>query len=462
MLYLVKYKRPLNTYFVDDLSLRVMGDKYVDHNPESNPPNGEDFKLYTMDLSYFSGKMEMYLRYKQIRFQRIEPTSKEFETILSPNTGTEQLPQLYDCRKSTIDSKRWLRDTTPMIQYLEEEYPKYSILPECELQQFFQLLFEDYADEYLWRHAMFMRWEPTFDRKVMGERFYYEFTMQAPFRLKFVPHFMRPYLMSLRQWLLSSYGEDCTTQRKKDVIVNYYYKLLSVLEEILSKQPYLFGNKPTLVDFAFSGPFFRHFFSDFTPRKIMQQKAPAVHEWVARLWNAQGEKFVDLESGFPVSGELPASWGELLPLLGDYLRYMQLNYNAYISEKDFFEFEDNGEVFVVPVVHYRAWCLQEIHNKFRSLDFNMKKKIRQILASHDLLKYFFPCVDEDLIYPECGTNPPFCIKHNEVLSCCRLSYKWNFNSILWKWAITDNPIFKIGLVGGLVVGGMCILNNNKK
>ena len=67
--------------------------------------------------------------------------------------------------------------------------------------------------------------------------------------------------------------EKIVQQKQKDIIVNYYYELLEILEEILSKQPYLFGIKPTLIDFAFMGPFYRHFFSDFT-RKIMQQKSP--------------------------------------------------------------------------------------------------------------------------------------------------------------------------------------------
>ena len=41
----------------DHISLRMEGDEYVSHDPES--PTDKDFKLYTMDLSYFSGKLEM-------------------------------------------------------------------------------------------------------------------------------------------------------------------------------------------------------------------------------------------------------------------------------------------------------------------------------------------------------------------------------------------------------------------
>lgn len=443
------FKKPnLNNYFLDDLSLRVKCDENNDHNHLSTCPNGEDFKLYTMDLSYFSGKMEMYLRYKRIFFQRIEPTAREFETILSANTGTEQLPQLYDCRSGTEDSKRWLRDTSPMIKYLENEYKDYPVLPECQVQRFFQYLFEDYADEYLWRHAMFMRWEPSFDRKIMGLRFWYEFGMNAQLRLKFVPGFMRPTLLSLRQWLFSSYGEDCTTKAKKDIIVDYYYNLLDILEGILSQQPYLFGNKPTLIDFAFSGPFFRHFFSDFTPRKIMQQKAPAVHEWIARLWNAKGYKFESIPDNFPVDGCLPENWNRLLPLLGDYLRYMKQNANAYLDEKEYFYFTDHGQVFTVPVVHYRAWCYQDIQNQYHLCSNDSKLKIRKILNQYQLSEYFFPTLD-DSIRPECGTEPPFCVEPSYYDT--RLAHKWNFESILYDWLLNNNYT-KSFVIGGLALG----------
>ena len=444
----------LNNYFLDKLSLRVKGDESNNHCSLSKTPNGKDFKLYTMDLSYFSGKMEMYLRYKQISFQRIEPNAREFETILSANTRSEQLPQLYDCREGTENSKRWLRDTSPMIKYLENEYKNYSVLPECEVQRFFQFLFEDYADEYLWRHAMFMRWEPSFDRKVMGERFHYEFAMNAQLRWKIIPNFMRPSLLSLRQWLFSSYGEDCTTDEKKDVVVDYYYNLLQILEEILQEQPYLFGNKPTLIDFAFSGPFFRHFFSDFTPRKIMQQKAPAVHEWIARLWNAKGSKFEGISDNFPIKGHLPKNWNKLLQLLQNYLHYSQLNVCAYLDGIDYFEFCDGGEIFNVPVVHYRAWSYVDVQKQYLACSNDAKLKIKQIMNNNGLSNYFFPMINDE-IEPECGTEPPFCVKPTYFDT--RLSHKWNFESILCNWLFNNNYTKSL-ILGGVSASGIYLHN----
>lgn len=148
--------------YLDHMSLRVPGDELKDHAPEA--PTQCDFKLYTMDLSYFCGKLEMYFRYKELSFDRIEPTAREFYDILYLNTGTEQVPQVYDTRENTPDSRRWLRDTTFIIQHLESdpEIKSKSIIPTCPVQAFFCRVFEDYTDEYLWRPAMFWRWEPRY------------------------------------------------------------------------------------------------------------------------------------------------------------------------------------------------------------------------------------------------------------------------------------------------------------
>jgi len=81
-----------------------------------------DFFLYVMDVSYFSGKMEMYCRYKGLNFMRVEPTFLELKQIGS-EIGVMQVPILYDNRADIPDEKRWLRDTTPMIEYLESILP---------------------------------------------------------------------------------------------------------------------------------------------------------------------------------------------------------------------------------------------------------------------------------------------------------------------------------------------------
>ncbi len=434
----------------DHMSLRTPGDEFNDHDPRA--PTTKDFKFYTMDLSYFSGKLEMYFRYKEIPFDRFEPTAREFEEILCANTGSEQMPQVYDARPHIPVNKRWLRDTSPIIEYIEQDplikSTSRAVIPACGVQAFFQRLLEDYADEYLWRPAMFWRWEPEYDRYVMGYRFAWEFARESQSRYYF-PLFIRPFFLSLRQWLLSSYGEDCTTPAKKQIVKNQYLELLDIMERILSQQPYLFGNHPTLIDFGFSGPFFRHFASDSTPRKVMQQRAPAVFEWVARLWNCKGSRLSE-DTGFPAPSTLPENWNELLKLLPDYLEYSHLNARAYSRGEGSFAWTNKGEVFHVPMVPYRVWCRKELQHHFDASDEDSKIIIESLLRQHhcwDLL-WADGVID---IPPECGTEPPFALYppvHAEPLL-----YKWDpdriFNKYLFECVVTGVMVSAISATVGV-------------
>jgi glutathione S-transferase len=415
-----------------------------------------------MDLSYFSGKLEMYLRYKEISFERIELNATEFETILHHNTGSEQVPQLYDQRTTTLEPHRWLRDTTAIIDYLEDDpsvqQTSLPILPSCPLQRFFHHLFEDYADEFLWRPAMFWRWEPAYDRFIMGHRFYHEFLFSIQPRYSLIPFFLRPFFASFRQWLISCYGEDCNTEAKREVVIQQYLHLLDLLETILSSQSYLFGDRPTLIDIAFAGPFFRHFSSDFTPRKVMQQRAPAVYEWIARLWNSKSSKFrhLSLGQGFPRPGTLPESWSRLLlPLLREYLQYSSLNRVAHQSGQSFFKWMNHGELFTVPMVPYRSWCLMKLQQRYHALEPSVQRQVKIILCEHQCWELFLTG-DGEVIESECEMEPPF-VPYPPRPGRPYHGPKWDYDAVLarylwqgsWRW------LFRGLLVGGVAVTWKC-------
>ncbi len=79
----------------------------------SAPP----YRLYVLDVSYFSGKLEAYFRWKEIPFERIEATWRQINTRLLPHTGIARVPLVQ-----TPDGT-WLQDTTPIIDWLEQRHP---------------------------------------------------------------------------------------------------------------------------------------------------------------------------------------------------------------------------------------------------------------------------------------------------------------------------------------------------
>ena len=116
---------------------------------------------------------------------------------------------------------------------------------------------------------------------------------------------------------------------------NQYLRTLAALQRIFSKQPFLLGNRPTRADFGLMAPFFRHFSSDPTPRKILQQRAPAVLEWVARMWNCRRSTLPSSTSK-PDDPSVSLTTSLLGPLIKEYLDYLDLNAKAWCRGKSQF------------------------------------------------------------------------------------------------------------------------------
>ena len=106
----------------------------------------EPYKVYKSDISYFSGKLEAYLRYKEIDHQAIDVTPDLMNRIVR-NTGVKKMPAVE------TSNGLWLFDTTPTIEWFEKIYPEHPIYPEDPALRFLAILVEDYADEWLWRPA---------------------------------------------------------------------------------------------------------------------------------------------------------------------------------------------------------------------------------------------------------------------------------------------------------------------
>ena len=108
--------------------------------------------VYGSSISYFTGKLENYFRIKGIPYT-LQPMDVQRDApILREEVGSTQMPAIR------LGDGRFMSDTTTIIQWLEEQFPEPTFPPADPLQQFFCLLLEDYADEWLWRPAMHYRW----------------------------------------------------------------------------------------------------------------------------------------------------------------------------------------------------------------------------------------------------------------------------------------------------------------
>jgi len=327
------------------------------------------FKVYLFDISYFSGKFEGYLRYKEIPHERIELTWTDFGTKVLRGTGMMKVPVVE------LPDGTWLQDSTPMIDYFEARYPDGAVIPQDPYQAFFSRLVEDYADEYLWRPALHYRWSYDVDAMHLSDRFSREFMNDGP-----APRPVRAFFARQRQ-LREYVTGDGVTPHTVAHVESIYLNTLDRLEAIFQTQPYLLGTRPSLADFGFFASMFRHFSLDPTPAKLMRNRAPGVFEWVARMWNARWSR---VRGEWLVAGKLPAGWDPILDDIGAaYLPYLHQNALAFQAGHKRFDTPIEGVLYKqLPVFKYRVWCRERLQQHWDALPDDVKPAVQAKLERH--------------------------------------------------------------------------------
>jgi len=325
----------------------------------------EPLVVYGLDPSYYSGKLEGYLRYKEIPYRFEELSSASFRTVFQ-HTGLLKMPAV------ALADGRWLTDTTPIIAWLESQQPEPAVIPADPVQAFVSRLVEDYADEWLWRPAMHYRW--SYDGEHMGGRLADELLRDVR-----APRFLRRRFIRRRQYTYFVPGDGVTPETRAHV-ERIYTDNLAWLEAVLAEQPFLLGARPTLADFGYFASMFRHFGIDPTPARIMRDTAPGVYAWVARLWNARASR--DGGGALAPAGTVPATWAPILADVGGvYLPYLNANAAAYAGRAPRFDVVVQGVQYrSVPTSQYRVWCLEELRRHAQALSEDARARVEALLA----------------------------------------------------------------------------------
>jgi len=316
------------------------------------------------EISYFTGKLEAVIRYMELPYQRV---TKGPMGELATATGTAQVPALR------LADNRWLTDTTPIISWLDDRYPEASVIPRDPVTAFFSRLLEDYADEWLWRPAMHYRWDyaegARLQARVLADA--HEGDVQ-------LPKFLMRYLITNRQRKYFTRG-DGVTPETWDHVEKIFLDTLAQFNTILDARPYLLGTRPSLADFGFFGPMFRHFSMDPTSARIMRETAPAVFEWVARMWNARASVI-----GGELLEHVPEDWGPILDSIGSgYLPYLCANAEAWKAGRSHFDVDIEGALYRrIRTSVYRVWCLEELRRHFEALSEAHQGEVRARLEAH--------------------------------------------------------------------------------
>ena len=328
-------------------------------------------KVYGLKVSYFTGKLEAYLRYKEIPYEFHALTGKEFTELLPTKTGAMQMPAVQ------LEDGRWMTDTTPMIDWFEAQSPHPAILPDDPVQAFVCKLIEDYADEWQWRPAMHYRWSYRESSKLLAR----QITQSMGRDLK-VPNWLIRHRVENRQ-RKNFVEKDGVSQQTWNHVEQSYYRLMDFLREVLKHRPFVFGGRPTLADIGLMGPLFRHYAMDPKPGIIMREDYPEVMAWVYRVWNARASQ----TSGDLVSG-IPDDIARFLKEIAEtHLEALCANAEAYADGKKLHDPVIQGVQYRdVPVSQYRVWCLQKLQERRLDVSQNAGDALDEVLKASGALE----------------------------------------------------------------------------
>jgi glutathione S-transferase len=329
-------------------------------------PSDSVLVVYGTDCSYYTGKLEAYLRAKGIAY-RVEPFSESNIRRAARHTGVVQIPQV-ECPDGT-----WLVDTTLIVEYFERTRPEPAVAPRDPAVRFVSCLLEDYGDEWLWRPAMHYRWSFPETARLM-----------SAWLAEHAPERGSPEWLKRRFWLHRQLGTfvkgDGVTAETRATVEGFYLHTLAALEPVFQRRPFVLGERPAEADFGFFASLFRHFFSDPAPGRIMRERAPGVHEWVARMWNLTPERL----ACEPMIDGLPDDLGPLLGAVTEsYLPYLDANATAHATGEKKVRYAVQGTTFTEPVKPYRVWCRDRLHAGFVELDRAARARVARVLDSSD-------------------------------------------------------------------------------
>ncbi len=329
---------------------------------KTQPKNYGTWTLYRSKISYFSGKIEAFLKYKGIPFDITEVDGQGKFRKIYKHTGVMKMPAM------AAEDGTWLFDTTPMMAWLDEEYPEHSIYPHDPALRFLALLIEDYADEWLWRPAMWWRWVPKNSRRTLGWTIGEEIIDKRIGRQAGWFFAKR----QMQEWL----WRDGVNSKNEDDVRDMLFREFEFLEPLLEEQPYILGSHPSAADFGYFASMFRHFGNDPDSAEVMRMNAPNTYEWLARLWNAKPHKLGSFEWQWPKKDY----WQALLNRIAqDYLPYLEQNAQAFEQGEKRFDFE--GLTIGFPntkTTHYRAYCLEQLHARYRELNPEHQEQVKQV------------------------------------------------------------------------------------
>ncbi len=261
-------------------------------------PSTPLYLVYGMSQSFFTRKLEGVLAYKGIpyRLRRFAGAGSEARSAGWPGG----IPVVR------TPEGEWTWDTTDLIHHLELRFGDPALLPPDPVQRFLDAALEDFVDEWLYRPAVGSRWHFEENARVGGFELARDATHEAPLSCDQAFELVRAHVSA------SCAPFGVTAENVAAWIDEVLRPWQRAVGAHLAMRPYLFGERPSLADFAILGSCAAHFANDPLCRRWLDADAPALVTHTHRLLEPESQSF----GPWAAAGDVPDTLIVLLAQLG--------------------------------------------------------------------------------------------------------------------------------------------------
>lgn len=319
--------------------------------------------------SPYTRKMLAYLRYRHIRYELL--IGDQIKDLDLPTPKVSLLPTFY--LRNAQGELEAVVDSTPLIRRFESAFTGRATIPQNPVLAFLNYLIEDYADEWLTKAMFHYRWHYEADISMAGRILPRWSNIQAP---EATLQEAARYICERQISRLYVVGSNDVTA---GVIEASYKRFLAIMDQLIERQLFVLGGRPSSADFALYAQLTQLAKFDPTPAAICLAQAPRVHAWTDLVDDLSGLPGDAIEWMAPQ--DAAAGLGDLLKEIGRvYVPALIANAAALRAGEAEMETTIDGQRWVQPVFPYQAKCLMGIHEEYRKLDGESQQQVAALLA----------------------------------------------------------------------------------
>lgn len=236
------------------------------------------FIVHGLTRSYFTRKVTGYLDYTD-RPWRLEPCPPNLHPAASEAGWTGGIPVI------TAPGDELMWDSTTVIEHLDTQTDAdRSVLPDDPTLRFLAHLLDDFSDEWFYRPAVGSRWNYEGNTLAAG----WQIAEELSTVIGMPGGFVRPNVVATMSANCPKLGvvEGSIDAWMSEVVAPWF----DALEGHLGTG-YLFGDRPSLADFAVYGANAAHFVGDPVCRDLVDERSPAAVAHTHRLTMPQRQTF---------------------------------------------------------------------------------------------------------------------------------------------------------------------------